>query len=52
MAIAIAPTPRLKGKDALRFMERMADVKPASKKRKAERERNFEWVKSIATFAL
>jgi len=52
MAQPIADTPILKGKDALRFMQAMANVKPISKKRRAEMERNYQLVKSRATFPL
>ena len=36
MAQPIADTPVLTGKDALRFMQAMANVKPISKKRREE----------------
>ena len=52
MAQPIADTPVLKGKDALRFMQAMINVKPISKKRRAEMERDYQLVKSRATFPL
>jgi len=52
MATPIADTPVLTGKDALRFMQAMANVKPISKKRREEMERNYQYMKSIATFPL
>jgi len=52
MAEPIADTPVIRGKDALRFMQAMANVKPISKKRRAEMERNYQLVKSRATFPL
>jgi len=53
MARPIADTPVLRGQDAVRFMEAMANVKPSfSEERKAEMERHYEWFKSIATFPL
>ena len=52
MAQPIADTPVLTGKDALRFMKAMANVKPISKKRREEMERDYQLVKSWATFQL
>ena len=52
MAQPIADTPILTGKDALRFMQAMANVKPISKKRKEEMKRDYELAKSWATFPL
>jgi len=52
MARPIADTPVLTGKDALRFMQAMANVKPISKKRRKEMERNYQLAKSMADFPL
>lgn len=52
MAQPIAETPILTGKDALRFMQAMVDVKPISKERREEMERNYQLVKSWANFPL
>jgi len=52
MAQPIADTPVLTGMDALRFMEAMADVKPISKEQREEMRRDYEFVKSRATFPL
>jgi hypothetical protein len=52
MARPIAPTPTLKGLEALRFMEKMDNVKPMSKKDKEQMKRDYELVKSRATFPL
>jgi hypothetical protein len=43
MARPIADTPVLKGKDAVRFMEAMENIKPISKERKEEMKRDYEW---------
>jgi len=52
MARPIADTPVLKGKEALRFMLEMENVKPIPnvEKRKKEMEEAYEWVKKHATF--
>jgi hypothetical protein len=52
MARPIADTPVLRGKDAVRFMERMENVKPISKEERAKMKADYEWVKSIAKFPL
>jgi len=52
MAQPIADTPVLTGMDALRFMEAMANVKPISKERREEMERNYQLAKSWANFPL
>ena len=52
MARPIAPTPTLRGIEALRFMEKMDNVQPVSKERKEEMKRNYELAKSRATFPL
>ena len=48
MARPIAPTPTLRGLEALRFMEKMDNVKPISKERREEMRRNYELFKSMA----
>ena len=50
MARPIATTPTLKGLEALRFMEKMENVKPISQERKEEMRKNYELFKSKATF--
>jgi hypothetical protein len=52
MARPIADTPVLRGQDAVRFMEAMANVKPVSQEEKDRIKKNYEWMKSIATFPL
>jgi hypothetical protein len=53
MARPIADTPVLRGRDAVRFMKAMENVKPSfSKERKEEMKRNYEWFKSRANFTL
>ena len=52
MARPIAPTPTSRGLEALRFMERMDNVKPISKERREEMRRNYELAKSWANFPL
>ena len=52
MARPIAPTPTLRGLEALRFMEKMDNVKPMSKEDKERMKRNYEFAKSIADFPL
>ena len=52
MARPIAETPVLRGLEALRFMETMEKVKPVSQKRREEIKRDYQLVKSWATFPL
>jgi hypothetical protein len=52
MARPITDTPVLRGKDALRFMVAMADVKPISKKEKERIEKSYQWFKKRANFPL
>jgi hypothetical protein len=52
MARPIAETPTLRGMEALRFMERMENVKPISAHEKAQIERDYQLAKSRATFPL
>lgn len=52
MAQPIADTPILTGKDALRFMQAMIDVKPISKERREEMRRDYQLAKSRANFPL
>lgn len=50
MARPIEETPILKGKDAERFLQRMEDVKPVSKKELDRMKRNYEFIRGIADF--
>ena len=52
MAQPIADTPILTGKDALRFMLAMANVKPISKKDREQMEKDYQLAKSRANFPL
>ena len=52
MAQPIAETPTISGKDALRFMQAMANVKPISKKDREQMKKDYQLVKSWATFKL
>ena len=52
MARPIAPTPTLRGLEALRFMERMDNVKPMSKEDKEQMRKDYELAKSWAKFPL
>ena len=52
MATPIAETPILFDEDALRFEERMNNVKPASPERRARIKRALEEFRKIATFPL
>ncbi|GHT75744.1 hypothetical protein AGMMS50262_11970 [Bacteroidia bacterium] len=52
MARPIADTPVLHGKDAIRFMEEMENVKPISKAERERIERNYQWVKAHADESL
>jgi hypothetical protein len=53
MARPIADTPVLRGKDAVRFVEAMENVKSSfSDHKKDEMKRTYEWFKSISTFPL
>jgi hypothetical protein len=52
MARPIKDTPIIKGKDAKRFREAIANVKTVSKEEREEQRKAYEWVKSIATFPM
>ena len=52
MARPIAPTPTLRGLEALRFMEKMDNVQPISKERKEQMKKDYELFKSRATFPI
>ncbi|MDR1762809.1 MAG: hypothetical protein LBR64_02465 [Dysgonamonadaceae bacterium] len=52
MATPIRPTPVLTGKDARRFAKEIENPKKISSERRAEMIKNYEFLKSIATFAL
>ena len=52
MARPIADTPVLTGMDALRFMERMENVKKMSPKRRQEIAESYKLFKQKATFAI
>ena len=52
MARPIADTPVLTGKDALRFMQAMIDVKPISKEQREQMEKDYQLAKSRANFPL
>ena len=52
MARPIAPTPTLRGMEALRFMEKMDNVQPISKERKEQMKKDYELFKSRATFPI
>ena len=52
MARPIAPTPTLRGMEALRFMEKMDNVQPMSKEQKEQMKRDYELFKSWAKVSL
>ncbi|MDR0828806.1 MAG: hypothetical protein LBN95_01655 [Prevotellaceae bacterium] len=52
MARPIAETPTLRGLEALRFMERMENIKKISTKKRQEIEDSYQLFKQRATFAL
>ena len=52
MARPIRETPILRGKDAKRFAERMANVKPISPEERAKAREIYEKFKKIADFTL
>lgn len=52
MATPIAPTPTLTAEEAERLYEMMENVKPISKEERERMKRNYEFMRSIATFDL
>lgn len=52
MAQPIKETPVVTGKDAKRFAEKMANLKPESKEEKEAAKKVYEKFKAIASFAL
>lgn len=52
MARPIADTPTLRGIEALRFMERMENVKKISAKKRKEIEESYRLFKERATFPI
>ena len=52
MARPIAPTPTLNAEEAERLYELMEDVKPISQDERERMKRNYEFIRSIATFDL
>lgn len=52
MAKPIKETPVLTGKDAKRFSEKIANIKPESKEEKEAAKNAFEKFKAIASFTL
>jgi hypothetical protein len=52
MARPIADTPILRGKDARRFREAMANIKPISQKEREEQRQVYELIKSRSNFYL
>ena len=52
MAKPIAPTPTLTAEEAERLYEMMENVKPISKEERERMKRNYEFMRSIATFDL
>ena len=52
MAKPIAPTPSLNAEEAERLYEMMENVKPISKEERERMKRNYEFMRSIATFDL
>ena len=50
MAKPVELTPTLKGKDAERFLRQMDEVKPVSKEEMERIRKNYEYIKSIATY--
>jgi hypothetical protein len=52
MATPIAPTPALNAEEAERLYEMMENVKPISREERERMKRNYEFIRSIATFEL
>ena len=52
MARPIKETPVLKGKDAKRFAEKMANVKPITQEERVKAEKVYEKFKLIANFSM
>ena len=52
MATPIELTPTLRGKDAERFLREMDNVRPITKEERERMKRNYEFIRSIATFDL
>jgi hypothetical protein len=52
MARPIKETPILYGEDAIRFEERMQNVRPMSIQEREEQRQAYEFVKSRATFPM
>lgn len=50
MARPIKETPTLRGKDAERFLRLMEEVQPVSKEEMERIKKNYEYIKSIATY--
>ena len=50
MARPIKETPTLRGKDAERFLRLMDEVQPVSKEEMERIKKNYEYIKSIATY--
>ena len=50
MATPIQLTPTLTGKDAERFLRLMDEVQPVSKEEMERIKKNYEYIKSIATY--
>ena len=50
MAKPIELTPTLRGKDAEKLLEIMDNVKPISQEERERMRRNYEFMRSIATF--
>lgn len=52
MAKPIAPTPVLNAEETVRLYEMMENVRPISKEERERMKRNYEFIRSIATFEL
>ena len=52
MATPIAPTPVLNAEESERLFEMMDNVRPISKEERERMKRNYEFIRSIATFDL
>lgn len=52
MAKPIGETPVLYGEDAVRFLNEMENVKPASNEEKERVRKAYEMMKEIATFSI
>lgn len=52
MATPIAPTPALNAEEAERLYEMIENVKPISREERERMKRNYEFIRSIATFEL